>query len=157
MGKNKKIAVFPGSFDPITVGHVEIVSRGLLLFDEIIIAIGINTEKKTMFTQQQRLDWIQKIFKKQPQVKCKVYSGMTIDFCKKESARFILRGLRSSLDFEYERIIGQMNRTMTAGIETVFLTSAPEHSHIASTVVREIIRSGGDATLFLPKGLIIPR
>lgn len=144
-----KIAVFPGSFDPITIGHVNIVERALSLFDAIIIGVGNNSQKQYLFSTEKRTKWIEKIFAKENQVSVQAFSGLTVEFCKKNSANFILRGLRSAADFEYESLIAQANQTMS-GIETVFLLSKPEYSAISSTVIRDVIRNGGDASKFLP-------
>lgn len=146
-----KIAVFPGSFDPFTIGHKSIVERAVPLFDKIIIAIGINDSKKEFFPVETRKNWIKKIFVDQPSVKVVVYEGLTIDFCKKNNADFILRGLRTSSDFEYERAIAQVNKMMFDSIETVYLLTLPEHSAISSTIVREILKHNGDASKLLPK------
>jgi pantetheine-phosphate adenylyltransferase len=144
-----KIAVFPGSFDPITIGHTNIVERALPLFDAIVIGVGSNSQKKYMFELDKRKKWLEKIFASEKKISVQAYSGLTIDFCKKNNAKFILRGLRSSADFEYERFIAQANQAMS-GIETVFLLSKPEYSAISSTVIRDVIRNGGDASKFLP-------
>jgi pantetheine-phosphate adenylyltransferase len=149
----KKTAIFPGSFDPITLGHESIIKRALPLFDEIIIAIGTNSEKKTFFSLEKRTRWIKLIFKNESKIKVKTYSGLTIDFCKKEKVKYILRGLRTSADFEFERVIAQMNKSMMNDIETVFILTTPELSAITSTVVRDIIRHGGNASHFVPKGI----
>lgn len=149
----KKTAIFPGSFDPITLGHESVIKRAIPLFDEVIIAIGINSEKKNFFSIEKRQDWIKKVFEKEPKVKVKSYEGLTVEFCKKENAKYILRGLRTSADFEFERVIAQMNKAMVSDIETIFLLTTPEHSAITSTVVRDIIKNGGDASLFVPKGI----
>ncbi|MEK6616346.1 MAG: pantetheine-phosphate adenylyltransferase [Bacteroidota bacterium] len=145
-----KIAVFPGSFDPITTGHESIIQRALPLFDKIIIAIGVNSTKDGYFSLEKRKAWIEKVFADEKKVKIKTYKGLTVDFCKKEKANYILRGLRTSADFEFERVIAQMNRSMNSSIETVFILSTPELSAIASTVIRDIIRNGGDANKFVP-------
>ena len=145
-----KKAIFPGSFDPFTTGHVSIVNRGLELFDEVIIAIGENSTKNGFFSIEQRFDWIDKIFADQPKVTAKRYKGLTIDFCKKENATYLLRGLRSAVDFEYERKIAHTNRAMFPELETVFLLSDPEHAHINSSIIREIIKNNGDVSLFVP-------
>jgi pantetheine-phosphate adenylyltransferase len=147
----KKIAVFPGSFDPITKGHESVVLRAIPLFDEIIVAIGVNSEKKGYFAIEKRLEWIKKVFEKYPNVKAATYKGLTIDFCKKMKAAYILRGLRTSIDFEFERSIGQMNKDINPGIETIFLLTAPEFTHLNSSIVRDIHRNGGDITQFVPK------
>ena len=148
-----KIAVFPGSFDPITIGHQSIIERACLVFDKVIVAIGDNADKKSYFDIEQRLEWIEKVFASEPKVSVEKYSGLTVDFCKKVNARFILRGLRTSADFEFERSIGQINKKLYPDIETVFLLTAPEHTSINSSIVRDIIRNGGDASQFVPKGV----
>ena len=145
----KRIAVFPGSFDPITNGHVDIINRGLPLFDEIIIGIGDNTSKKYLFTIDQRELFINKVFGSESRIKVKRYSGLTVDFCKQQNANFILRGLRTSADFEFERAIAQNNKAMS-GIDTIFIVAAPEFSHISSTIVRDIIIHKGDPSQFIP-------
>jgi pantetheine-phosphate adenylyltransferase len=147
----QKNAVFPGSFDPFTIGHESIVRRALPMFDNIIIAIGINSEKKSFFPLEKRISWLKKIFEKESNVIIDTYHGLTIDFCKKNNAKFILRGLRTTVDFEFEYAIAQMNKQMYPEIETVFLLSIPEYSGINSTIVREVVRLGGDATMFVPK------
>ncbi len=146
-----KIAVFPGSFDPITIGHESIIKRACKVFDKIIVAIGENAEKKSYFEIDQRLDWIEKVFADEPKVSVTTYSGLTVDFCKEVNATFILRGLRTSADFEFERSIGQVNKKLYPDIETVFLLTAPEHTSINSSIVRDILRNGGDASQFVPK------
>lgn len=145
-----KKALFPGSFDPFTIGHESVVKRALLLFDKIIIAIGYNSSKKDFFSLEQRLEWIKEVFSDEDKVEVEVYECLTVDFCAKKEVNFILRGLRTSADFEYERAIGQMNRSMHPEIETVFFLTQPEHTHIASSIVRDIIKYGGDASIFLP-------
>lgn len=149
----QKTAIFPGSFDPITLGHESIIRRALPLFDEIIVAIGINSEKKGFFPAEKRGQWIKQVFKAESKVKVKSYEGLTVELCKKEKARYILRGLRTSADFEFERVIAQMNKSMAHEIETVFLLTTPEFSAITSTVIRDIIKHGGDASPFVPKGI----
>jgi len=149
----EKIAVFPGSFDPFTIGHESIVRRSLQLFDKIIIAIGTNTGKEEYFPLQTRLKWIRKVFEDKPQIEVTSYSTLTVDFCKKVNARFLLRGLRTAADFEYERAIAQINHAMEKDIEVVFLLTLPEHTFINSTIVREVIRYGGDAEKFLPAAI----
>lgn len=149
----KTIAVFPGSFDPITKGHESIVKRALPLFDEVIVAIGQNPAKKYFFTLDQRVDWIGKVFEGEEKVRVETYEGLTIDFCKQEHAQFVLRGLRSSADFEFERSIAQMNRALAPDLDTVFILSTPELSAINSTIVRDIIRNGGDASQFVPDSI----
>lgn len=145
-----KKAIFPGSFDPITLGHVDIIERALPLFDEIILAIGLNSDKKYMFSLQERLHFLGKTFENEPKIKVMTYEGLTVDFCKQQGAKFILRGLRNSTDLEYEKIIGQTNFKM-AGIETIFFITSSGKSHISSTVVRDVIRHGGDYAFMVPK------
>jgi pantetheine-phosphate adenylyltransferase len=142
-------AVFPGTFDPITLGHVDIIKRALPLFDELIIAIGVNADKKTMFSLEERIQFIEDVFKNESQVKVKSYSGLTANFCKEENAQFIVRGLRNSIDFAYEQSIAQANAKVN-GIDSVFLISSPEYSHISSSIVRDIVRHGGDYQDLIP-------
>jgi len=142
-------AVFPGSFDPITLGHVDIIERALPLFDEIILAIGINLEKKYMFSLEERVHFLEETFKGESKIIVKTYDGLTVDFCVNEQAAFILRGLRNTIDLEFEKTIGQTNYRL-AGIETVFLISSPGKSHVSSTVVRDIKKHGGDYSILVP-------
>lgn len=151
----KKIAVFPGSFDPITLGHTSIIKRALPLFDEIIVAIGTNSQKKYMFDLKQREQWIKDCFRDEKKVSVKIYEGLTVNFCEKENAKFILRGLRNQIDYEYEHTIAQMNRKLNDEIETVFLFTELEYATINSTTVRDILKHGGDANQFLPKQITI--
>lgn len=151
-----KIAVFPGSFDPITVGHVDLVKRALPLFDEIVVAIGVNTQKKSLFSLEQRIDWLHEVFKQEPQVRVDHFENLTADFCKKIGAQYLLRGLRNASDYDYEKTISQLNHIIGDGLETIFLISQPAYSHISSTIVREIIKGGGDASPFLPGTVQIP-
>lgn len=146
----KRIAVFPGSFDPITLGHVSIVKRAIPLFDEVIVAIGLNAEKKNMFTVDQRKDWINAAFKGEPKVKVDVYNGLTVEYCHKMGSKYILRGLRTAADFEFERSIGQVNRKLDPDIETVFLLTEPRHTPITSSIVRDVFRHGGDISTLVP-------
>ena len=150
-----KIAVFPGSFDPFTVGHEAIVKKSLNIFDKVIIAVGANALKKNYYALETRKEMIRKVFKDEPRVIVEHYEGLTVDFCKKQNARYILRGLRTAADFEFERAIAQVNKAMAPDVESVFLLTSPEHSPINSTIVRDIIRSGGDASLFIPKAINI--
>jgi pantetheine-phosphate adenylyltransferase len=150
-----KICVFPGSFDPITSGHVDLVKRALPLFDKIIIAIGINAQKKYLFTLEQRQDWIKDVFKDEPKVTVDTFENLTAAYCKRVEAAWILRGLRNASDFDYEKTISQLNFIVGKGVETMFLISQPEFSHVSSTIVREIIKGGGDASPFLPKEIKI--
>jgi pantetheine-phosphate adenylyltransferase len=150
-----KICVFPGSFDPITSGHVDLVKRALPLFDKIIIAIGINAQKKYLFSLEQRQDWIKEVFKDEPKVSVDTFENLTADYCKRVEAAWILRGLRNASDFDYEKTISQLNFIVGEGVETLFLISQPAFSHVSSTIVREIIKGGGDASPFLPKEIKI--
>ena len=150
----KRVAIFPGSFDPITKGHENILRRALPLFDEIIIAIGINNSKQNYFPMEKRKEWIRQVFADEPKVRIESYTGLTIHFCKKMNATYILRGLRTSADFEFEKSIAQNNKIMAPEIETVFILPIPELSAINSTLVRDIIRNGGDATPIVPKGVV---
>ena len=145
-----KIAVFPGTFDPITNGHIDIVKKALPLFDKIIIAIGDNATKNRMFSLDQRLEWLEEVFGKEDRVEVTSYKGLTIDFCKKENASFILRGLRSVKDFEYEEQIAQVNKELSPDIETVFVLASQEYGFISSTIVRDLIVHGGDYKRYLP-------
>lgn len=149
----KKIAVFPGSFDPFTIGHEGIVMRGLNLFDEIIIAVGANALKKSYYPLSVRKDMIRKVFKNEPRIRVDHYEGLTVDYCVKNGAGYLLRGLRTAADFEFERAIAQVNRALIPDVESIFLLTIPEHSPINSTIVRDIIRSGGDAARFVPAAI----
>lgn len=146
----KKTAVFPGSFDPFTIGHEDIVRRSVPLFDELIIAIGVNSRKEGFYPVEKRLEWIKNIFANEPKVSVAVYEGLTVKFCEEHKAQYLVRGLRSSIDFEYESSIANMNRAMMPGLETVFILSIPELSSINSTIVRDIIKNGGNASPFVP-------
>ena len=146
-----RICLFPGTFDPLTLGHVDIITRALPLFDKIIVGIGINTSKAPMFTPEKRLSWVKEIFQKEPKVEGAVYEGLTVNFCKKIDARFILRGIRYVSDFEYEKTIADANRQLDKTIETIFLTGEPKYTSVASTIVRDIIRNNGDSSHFLPE------
>lgn len=146
-----RIAVFPGSFDPITTGHVNLVKRAIPLFDKIIIAIGINSVKKYLYPLEERMEHLEVVFAKEDKVVVDTYEGLTAHYCKKVKARFLIRGLRNASDFDYEKTISQLNNIVGEGIETVFLISAPNYSHISSTIVREILKGKGDASPFLPE------
>ena len=146
----EKIAVFAGSFDPITVGHVSVVQLGLPLFDKVYVAVGHNTKKEGFFPLEKRLEWIKKVFETEKKVIVEYYTGLTIEYCKKVKATHLLRGLRNGADFDYEWPIAQLNKAMYPEIESVFLLTLPEHTHINSTIVREILSHGGDAAQFLP-------
>lgn len=152
----KRIAVFPGSFDPITRGHENIVRRSVHLFDEIVVAIGSNSSKTSMYSLDQRTVWLEQVFADLPTVRVTHYDGLTIDFCKEIGARFLLRGVRNGGDFEYERTIAQMTHAMEPTLETVILFTDPEFAAINSTVVREIIRNDGDVSQFVPYVVAIP-
>jgi pantetheine-phosphate adenylyltransferase len=147
-------AIFPGSFDPITLGHYDIIKRGITLFDEVIVAIGVNADKKYMFSLEERKIFIEKAFENEPKVKVITYEGLTIDLCKKEKAQFILRGLRNPADFEFEKAIAHVNRKLSK-IETVFLLTASNTSYISSSIVRDVIRNGGDYKKFVPDSVHI--
>ncbi|HTN45628.1 MAG TPA: pantetheine-phosphate adenylyltransferase [Flavipsychrobacter sp.] len=147
----QKICLFPGTFDPITKGHADIIQRASSLFDKIVIGIGLNSSKQPMFTVEQRCHWVKQIFKGNPKIDATGYEGLTIEYCKKIGAHYILRGIRSIGDFEYEKAIGDMNRMLAPDIETVFLACSPEFSTISSTVVRDVIRHKGDVSLFIPE------
>lgn len=144
-----KRALFPGSFDPITLGHYDIIKRGVHLFDEVVVAIGINADKKYMFSLQERQRFIEEAFKDEPKIKVVTYEGLTIDFCQKIDAQFILRGLRNPADFEFEKAIAHTNRKLSK-IETVFLLTAARTSYISSSIVRDVIRNHGDYTVLVP-------
>lgn len=148
-------AIFPGSFDPLTLGHYDIIKRGITLFDEIIIAIGINAEKQYMFPLERRMQFIQKAFEKESKIKVLTYEGLTVEFCKKMKADFILRGLRNPADFEFEKAIAHTNRKLSE-IETVFLLTSSGKSYISSSIVRDVIRNNGDYTGLVPDSVRIP-
>ena len=150
-----KKAVFPGSFAPFTKGHESILLRALPLFDEIVIAVGTNSEKNEYFSLEERCKWIEQVFVNESKVSVQKYEGLTIDFCEKVSANYILRGLRNSSDFKYEKGIAQMNRSMKNHIDTIFIITEPEVSHISSTLVRDIVKNGGDVSQFVPDGVTI--
>lgn len=145
-----KIAIFPGSFDPITTGHLDIVKRALPLFDKIIMAIGVNSVKKTLFTLEQRMEWLELVFSNYDKVDVGTFEGLTVHYCDKVGAKYLIRGLRNGSDFDYEKTISQLNNIVGDDIETVFFISRPAFSHISSTIVREIIKGRGDASPFLP-------
>lgn len=145
-----KIAVFPASFDPITKGHEEIAKRALPLFDKIIMAIGVNSQKKTLFSLEQRKSWLEEVFADEPKIVVDTFENLTADYCKAINAKYLIRGLRNASDFDYEKTISQLNHIIGDGIETIFFISHPAFSHISSTIVREIIKGGGDASPFVP-------
>lgn len=146
----QRIALFPGTFDPITIGHLDIINRALPLFDKLVIGIGRNINKTPMFSDEQRITWIQEIYKDMPKVSAVLYEGLTVDCCQKVGANFIVRGIRYVNDFEYEKAIADMNRSLDNNIETVFLTCLPQFTSVASTLVRDVLRNGGDVMKFLP-------
>lgn len=150
-----KIAVFPGSFDPITVGHVDLVRRALPLFDKIVVAVGQNNQKKYLFSLEERRRWLEAVFQHEPKVEVGQFDGLTAHYCKSIGAKFLLRGLRNASDFDYEKTISQLNHIVGEGLETLFLISQPAYSHISSTIVREIIKGHGDASPFLPAEVVI--
>ena len=145
-----RIALFPGTFDPVTFGHIDIIERALPLFDKLYIGIGLNSNKAPMFSDQQRKLWLQEIFKDESKIKVVVYEGLTVECCKKVKANYVVRGIRYVNDFEYEKAIADMNRTLDENIETVFLTCLPKYTSVASTLVRDVIRNGGDVSQFVP-------
>lgn len=146
----QRVCLFPGTFDPVTLGHIDIINRAIPLFDKIYVGIGINAAKNPMFSAEQRMEWFQEIYKLEPKVVSVVYDGLTVNYCKEIGATFILRGIRYVSDFEYEKTIADANRTLDKNIETIFLTGEPKYTSVASTIVRDIIRNGGDASPFLP-------
>lgn len=152
-----KIAVFPGSFDPITSGHLNLIERALPLFDKIVVAIGVNSTKKYLFSLEQRTKWLEDVFVDMPKVEVGHFEHLTADYCKQIGAGYLLRGLRNGSDFDYEKTISQMNEIIGDGLETIFLISKPQYSHISSTIVREIIKGGGDASPFIPDQLGVPK
>jgi pantetheine-phosphate adenylyltransferase len=148
---SERIIVFPGSFDPITNGHIDLVQRCLPLFDKVHIAIGINTAKSYLFSIEQRISWLKDIFKNEPKVVIDLFEGLTVNYCKQIGAHYLLRGLRNASDFDYEKTISQLNTIIGDDLETLFLISRPEFSHISSTIVREIIKGKADVGMFVPK------
>lgn len=149
-----RVALFPGTFDPFTIGHESLVRRGLMLVDKMVIAIGVNEAKKSYFSIEKRLEMIRDLYKNEPRVEVESYDSLTIDFAKKVGAQYILRGIRSVIDFEYEKTIADMNRTIS-GIETFVLFTEPSLTHISSTLVRELLRYGRDVENFIPKGMTL--
>lgn len=148
------ICLFPGTFDPVTLGHIDIIVRAKPLFKNIVIGVGKNSSKTPMFSAEQRLQWFEDIFKDEPGISAAVYDGLTVNFCNEIGAKFILRGIRYVSDFEYEKAIADANRTLDTSIETIFLTGEPKYTSVASTIVRDIIRNGGNASPFLPEVVI---
>lgn len=149
-----RIALFPGTFDPVTFGHLDIIERGLPLFDKLYIGIGLNSNKAPMFSDKQRKQWLEEIFKNEPKIKVVVYEGLTVECCRKVKANYIVRGIRYVNDFEYEKAIADMNRSLDENIETVFLTCLPKYTSVASTLVRDVIKNGGDVSQFVPDAVL---
>ncbi|MBI9068564.1 MAG: pantetheine-phosphate adenylyltransferase [Salinivirgaceae bacterium] len=149
---SNKVAIFPGSFDPFTIGHESIVVRALPLFDNIIISIGTNSTKMGFLSIKERIELIKNVFKNEPKISVEAYEGLTVDYCKKVNAQYMLRGIRTAADFEYERGVAQMNKLMLPEVESVFLLTTAELTPVNSTIVRDILRHGGDVKQFLPKG-----
>jgi pantetheine-phosphate adenylyltransferase len=149
-----RICLFPGTFDPITLGHVDVIDRALPLFDKLIVGIGRNVQKKPLFTEEERLKWVLDSYASNPKVSAVTYEGLTVNCCKTYDAQFILRGIRYVSDFEYEKAIADMNRSLAPDIETVFLTCSPRYASVASTLVRDVYRNGGDVRQFLPQPVL---
>jgi pantetheine-phosphate adenylyltransferase len=150
----QRIGLFPGTFDPITIGHQDIINRSLPLFDKLVIGIGRNANKEPMFSDEQRLSWIREIYKDNPKVEAVIYDGLTIRCCQQVGANFILRGIRYVNDFEYEKAIADMNRSLDKNIETIFLTCLPQFTSVASTLVRDVLKNGGNVMQFLPEVVV---
>lgn len=151
----EKKAIFPGSFDPFTIGHESIVRRAIGLFDNIIVAVGVNLGKAPLMASEARVEMINEVFSNDPSVSVAFFEGLTVDFCKKVNANYMLRGIRTAADFEYERAIAQVNKKMLPHVESIFLLTNPEHTPVNSTIIRDIIRNRGDASQFLPEGIDI--
>jgi pantetheine-phosphate adenylyltransferase len=149
-----RICLFPGTFDPVTLGHTDIINRVLPLFDKLIIGIGRNVNKLPMFSEEKRLSWLREIYKDEPKVEALAYDGLTVECCKQNNATFILRGIRYVNDFEYEKAIADMNRSLDHNIETIFLTCLPQYTSVASTLVRDVLRNGGNVSQFVPEEVI---
>jgi pantetheine-phosphate adenylyltransferase len=145
-----RICLFPGTFDPVTFGHLDIIERALPLFDKLYIGIGINSNKQPMFSPEQRVAWLEEIFQNNSKIEALVYEGLTVNCCKRINANYILRGIRYVNDFEYEKAIADMNRSLDENIETVFLTCLPKYTSVASTLVRDVIKNGGEVSQFVP-------
>ena len=146
----QRICLFPGTFDPVTLGHIDIINRAMPLFDKIVVGIGRNVNKIPMFAEELRLQWVKDIYKNEPKVEAVLYDGLTVNCCKAVGAKFILRGIRYVNDFEYEKAIADMNRSLEGHIETIFLTCLPQFTSVASTLVRDVYKNGGDVSQFLP-------
>ena len=148
-----RICLFPGTFDPVTLGHIDIINRATTLFDKVVIGIGRNSGKTPMFSEEQRLGWLKEIYAGNPSVDARIYEGLTVKCCQEIGARYIVRGIRYVNDFEYEKAIADMNRSIAGDIETVFLTCMPEFTSVASTLVRDVLKNGGDMSCFLPEAV----
>jgi len=151
---NKLIGIYPGTFDPITIGHVNIIERALPLFDEIVVGIGHNSSKSTLFPLEKRIQWITEIYKNEPKIRAEIYEGLTVNYCDEINAQYILRGIRNMADFDYEKNIAQMNKIIYPKAESVFLMCDPAFTPISSSVVRDLIRNGGEAGAFVPKEVV---
>ena len=149
-----RIALFPGTFDPVTFGHLDIIERALPLFDKLFVGIGINSNKQPMFSAETRIQWLNELFKNEPKVEGLIYEGLTVDCCQKVDANYIIRGIRYVNDFEYEKAIADMNRSLDQNIETIFLTCLPKYTSVASTLVRDVIKNGGDVSQFVPDSVL---
>ncbi len=149
-----RIALFPGTFDPVTFGHIDIIERSLPLFDKLYIGIGMNSNKAPMYSEKTRMAWLDEIFRDEPKIEAVIYDGLTVECCKRVKANYILRGIRYVNDFEYEKAIADMNRSLDAHIETIFLTCLPKYTSVASTLVRDVIRNGGDVSQFVPDAVL---
>lgn len=147
----QRICLFPGTFDPVTLGHTDIIDRALPLFDKLVVGIGRNNNKEPMFSEEERVNWLREIYKRNDKVEVIAYDGLTVECCKKVNANFILRGIRYVNDFEYEKAIADMNRSIADNIETIFLTCLPQYTSVASTLVRDVLRNGGNVSQFLPE------
>lgn len=152
-----KIAIFPGSFDPFTVGHESIVRRASSLFDKIIVAVGVHSGKQPLMSVHSRVEMVNEVFRNDEKISCDSFEGLTVDFCRKVNATHMLRGIRTAADFEYERAIAQINKRMLPEVESIFLLTSPEHTPVNSTIIRDIIRNNGDASQFLPEGIDIKK
>ena len=149
-----RIGLFPGTFDPVTFGHLDIIERALPLFDKVYVGIGINSNKQPMFSAETRVQWLNDLFKNEEKVDAVIYEGLTVDCCRKIGANYIIRGIRYVNDFEYEKAIADMNRSLEGNIETVFFTCLPKYTSVASTLVRDVIKNGGDVSQFVPDSVL---
>ena len=149
-----QIALFPGTFDPVTFGHLDIIERALPLFDKLYIGIGANSNKQPMFSAETRVQWLNELFKNESKVEPLIYDGLTVECCRKIKATYIIRGIRYVNDFEYEKAIADMNRSLDENIETIFLTCLPKYTSVASTLVRDVIKNGGEVSQFVPDSVL---